>query len=377
MLQHRLVIPGDGSSFAPGDVDPLADTDFYITSRRRNYHPWIAQRGEGPDAGPDISVGGQRLELPLGRSVDGEVQIRVIDVPEPSCNWSVDLLGGDNIFDDAGEWTEETSLGVAGCTNPTTGLPYNVGAGDYCVAPVDATQIVAGSHMNMGLALLFNWNDDHQGNSPYGNPSPRGVWQTRTMTGLTPGEQVGITLRVNALLNGNADWEVFMRLIGLTTEEWSGHLSDVNFWNFGAGHYTPAIAGLFLGVVVPPSGEVEIQLGGQNFSPSGNINLQIDQVAFMQCVPALNSGASSDPERYVTSWLADTDARQQLLGRKAYLEESLDAGATWTRVLYAGYVKQITMDQSLTYLFTLGDAGRGRRVSRAWRDRDPVEDFVP
>jgi hypothetical protein len=373
-LQHRLVIPGVGSSFAPGDVDPLPSTDFYITSRRRVHNPWIAQRGIGSNASPDISIGGQRLELPLGRSIDGEVQIRVIDQPAPnSCNWSIDLLGGLDIFDNPADWTEETSLGAAGCTNPTTGLPYNVGAGDYCVAPVGMTSVVAGSHMNAAIAILFNWNDDHQGNSPYGNPSPRSAWRRRTMTGLTPGARVGFKPRIVVNLNGNADWEPFMRIIGETTEEWSGHLSDNSFWTFGAGFYEPAISGLFLGTVVPPSGEVDIAMGVNNMSPSGNINIHFQQVEFMQCVPVVGP----DDELYTTGWLADSDARQQLLGRKAYLEESEDGGVTWTRVLYAGYVKQITMDQSLTYLFTLGDAGRGRRVSRAWRDRDPVEDFVP
>src|SRR5688572_33110596 len=90
-LVHRIVIPGVGSSFAPGDVDPLPDTDFYITSRRSIHHPWIAQAGEGLEAGPDISVGGQKLELPLGKATDGEVQIRLIDVAAPLAAVACDI----------------------------------------------------------------------------------------------------------------------------------------------------------------------------------------------------------------------------------------------------------------------------------------------
>jgi hypothetical protein len=401
-LHYLLVIvnPDALTPYDPTSTDLPSEEHYYITSRRRVDHPWIAQQGDGPNARPDISIGGQRLELPLGRTIDGECQVRVIDEPEPiiSCDWSIDLLDGDNAFDTPADWTEETSLGVYVAYRPdfpydpdtpsAPGVPYNLtpppgnpprlwgsDPGDYKVGPNGSTSIVAGSHMNAATFVLFDWNDDLQGHSPYGNSGVRDVWRTRTMAGLTPGTQVGITVKVSVILNSNGGWRVFMRAIGTTTEEWSGHLSDVTIWNQTGGFYVPTIPGDFLGTVVPPSGEVTFQLGVENMFASGNINVSFNQVEIAQCVPVESPGPIT--ELYTTGSLADDNARQKQLGRPYYLKASTDGGTTFDEMIYAGFTRQITMERSKTFLLTGGDAGRGRRVSRAWRDLNPVEDFVP
>src|SRR3990167_4662162 len=90
-LAYRLTIPGVGSVFAPGDLDPLPDTDFYITSKRCVHHPWIAQLGEDEEAGPDITADGQRIDPLTGSIEEGEIQIRVIDVPAPIITLQCDI----------------------------------------------------------------------------------------------------------------------------------------------------------------------------------------------------------------------------------------------------------------------------------------------
>src|SRR5574338_1401290 len=137
---HLLLVIANPDAVTPYDPESTGlpgEEHYYVTSVPRD-HCWIAQQGEGPNARPDISIGGQRLDLPLGRVIDGECQARVIDEPEPivSCDWSIDLLEGANIFDTPADWTEETSLGVFGYYRPdfpydegtpsAPGVPYNL-----------------------------------------------------------------------------------------------------------------------------------------------------------------------------------------------------------------------------------------------------------
>lgn len=70
--------------------------------------------------------------------------------------------------------------------------------------------------------------------------------------------------------------------------------------------------------------------------------------------------------RYVTLWLADTSARQQMLGRAAYVLESIDGGATWT-ILRHGYVTDIELPVAQTYLITVGGARRRERTTMVGR----------
>lgn len=362
-LQHRLVIPGTGSTFAPGDADPLSDDDFYITSKRRTDHPWIADDGEGR---PDLQVDGQRLDVLTGAVEDGEVQIRVIDVASPvvACDVNSILLAegspGDlgldaNAFTTGG-WVRETS------ESDTAWAPYTWW-GANASGPL------------LGGSALFFWVDD-PGGPPYqlGN-WVRASWIKKTFNGTeqggaawTPGQKLGFRFRINWTLDTGGG-NIFVEVNGTRV---SGLTSSFDFWNMPVDSLNNQVDTV-VWAAADGSGEVEVKMGGENYYPSCNVSCQFTDIEVVQCADVAGPG----DDLYVTGWLADDDARQQLLGRQAYLEESTDGGTAWSRVVYTGYVRQITLEASLSYVFTLGDAGRGRRVGPAWRNLNPVEDFTP
>lgn len=77
--------------------------------------------------------------------------------------------------------------------------------------------------------------------------------------------------------------------------------------------------------------------------------------------------------RVVTSVLADTDAKQQLMSKPAIVEESEDEGATWT-VLTRGYVNHAGLNDALLWEFTVGDSKRVEQSRRVFdRITDPSE----
>lgn len=355
-IAYRVVIPGVGSAFVPGDPDPLPDTDFFITSRRRSNHPWIAQRGEGPEATADIAVGGQRLDPNIGHAVDGELQIRLIDVATPvqavACNRNDPLIvegdyGLDSTAFGAGGWTRRTDQ------TPETDAPYSWWQ-------------VAGDPFIAGFTL-FGWADP--------GTFVRSGWIEKTFNGTegggpawTPGQIVGFHFRANWTLDSGPG-NIFAEANGDRVSFPNG---SYDFWTIDQS-LASNISDNVLYATVDGAGEVLIKLGAENLAPSNNINCSFTALEFVSCEPVVAAG----DDLYITSWLADTAARQQLLGRRAFLEQSLDGGATWSSVVYAGFVKQLTLDLSLTYLLTLGDSGRGRRVSRAWSQISPVADFIP
>jgi hypothetical protein len=358
-LAYRLVVDTDGT-FTPGDPDPLADTLFWITSRlEQYYHPWIAQAGDGPNVGPDISIGGQKLELPLGRTADGEVQIRVIDVAAPIAGVACDVNA--SLVDE----------GYAGL-DATTYQP----TGDWTIVPPQGgtgpqnwwAQSVSEPYIS-GFAL-FSW-------FPYdGGPWERESYITRAFDGtesggaaFVDGQKVGLRVRTNWTLNtGNSS--IFIEANGVRV---MGLSPSFDFWNIPEDALNNQVDSVVWTTAVGFPASVTVKLGWSG-SPSCNVFCYFNDLQFVECVDSITG---VDEERYVTGWLADADARQQLLGRAAYLEESTNGGATWSRVLYTGYLKQLQLDASLTYLLTLGDAGRGRRNSPAWTDLDPTTDFVP
>jgi len=373
-LVHRLVVTAPGFTFQPGDPDPLPDTDFWITSRRGNYHTWIAQSGEGLEAGPDISVGGQKLELPLGRATDGEVQIRLIDVAAPiasiACGMDVLVAEGDAGLD-------STAYGAGGWTIHNDQANQAWPPSDWWGVNVDGPYW-AGS-------VLFFWID--QGFPPYTlGTFARSSWIEKTFNGTesggaawTPGQIVGCHFRIVWGLDTGAG-NIFAEMEGGAHPVTGETINRVSFPNGGYDFWTidealapEVVFDGYLSGVADGSGELTVRLGGEAYSPSANVSVAFKDLEFVSCEEVI---VGTDAERYITGWLADSDARQQLLGRPAYLEESLDGGATWSRVLYRGYLKQITLDQSLTYLLTLGDAGRGRRNSKAWSGLNPVEEFA-
>lgn len=362
-LQHRLVIPAPDSAFAPGDADPLEDTDFYITSKRRVDHPWIAQVGDGEDGRPDITGDGQRLDPATGRVVDGEYQIRVIDVPAP---FEIVACDVDDVLVDEGHahLDDGTAFTTGGwtITENVTGLTAPGWFGINGFGEVDVSGFIL-----FGSGTWEGWIektfDGTEGGGDAWTPGQRVAVHARVSWGLDTGPG-------NLFLEteGGVDPED-----GETVHRVSFPDGSYSFWTIPDG-LAPNVYDTVASAIADGSGQVIVRIGGEGYGGSCNLNATFSDLEFVSCANVLDE---VNGPRYVTGWLADSDARQQLLGRRAYLEESLDEGTTWTSVLYAGYVKRISLDQSLTYVFTLGDAGRGRRVARAWKALNPVEDFIP
>lgn len=368
LLTHRIVIPGIGSSFAPGDPDPLPDTDFWITSRRgAAYHGWIADDGSGR---PDYSADGQRIDPITGRVEDGEVQSRVIDVAAPIAAVACDInsvlvpeghadLHLDSTAFTSGKWTRHSN------TDPTYKPESDWG--------------VTAAGPGLGTFALFFWVDD-PGGPPYTlGPITRKTWIEATFDGTegggvawTPGQKVGFRFRVNWTLDTGLG-NVFVELEGAGGPvRVSGPTPSFNFWDMPVDPLNNQVD-LVVYAVADASGEVIVRLGAEGMAPSFNLAVQFTDLEVVECDDVI---VSVDAERYVTGWLADADARQQMLGRRFFLEESTDGGVTYTAVVYSGFLKDATMEESLTWLLSAGDSGRSRRLGRAWAGLDPIEDFT-
>lgn len=73
----------------------------------------------------------------------------------------------------------------------------------------------------------------------------------------------------------------------------------------------------------------------------------------IEVVDALTSGTS----RVLTSQLFDGQGRQQMLSRRAYIEQSTDLGSTWTG-LVAGYLINYRLADAITWEIQVGDTRR-------------------
>jgi hypothetical protein len=78
--------------------------------------------------------------------------------------------------------------------------------------------------------------------------------------------------------------------------------------------------------------------------------------------------------RLVTSKLADTAGRQQLLSRRAYVEASTDNFATAPAVWMAGYVTNVRQVSAITYAITVSDSRRVEQNHKAFTWGDNPQD---
>lgn len=345
-VAYRLVIVPAGASFTPGTVDPLDDTLVYFTSKARADHPWIAEPPEGD---------GQRLDVLTGRIEDGEYRVRIIDVPATLstlvCNTASLVpegnagLDGDAIT--SGDWTVERDYGTSAGPHNWWGHTVN--------------------HPFAGGSALFTWS------VPYdGGPWVRATWITRTFDGTEAGgpafqpfQHVAFRFLVNWTLD-TGPGNVFVEVNGNRA---SGLTASFDFWTLDP-DATDNIVNQVLHCQADANGEVVVKLGLEGYAPSCNVYVEFRDLEIVAC--EVQEVASVATDRYFTGWLADDDARQRLLGRPAYIEESPDGGATWPTVLYAGYVQQLTLQASLTWDITVGDTRRVERLTRAWTGFGPT-----
>lgn len=106
-------------------------------------------------------------------------------------------------------------------------------------------------------------------------------------------------------------------------------------------------------ITEPPSGD------GQSFDPlTGEVTTGSYTIQVADAVTATNT-------RVVTSVLADAQARQQMLNRKAFTESSTD-GTTWA-VLIPGYVTAIRLISAIEYEFAIGQTRRIEQSKEIFR----------
>jgi hypothetical protein len=352
-LHYLLVVanPAALTPYDPASTGLPGDEHYSITSQRRGWHPWIAQLGTGPDAGPDISVGGQQLAMPLGHAVDGECQVRVIDERGAVTG----LTCGADILVDEGNLGLTASYTSNGWVlhETRTGDTSAIGFGNTVNHPYLSGFIIFGSGTYSGyIEKLLDGTED---SGPH--------W--------TPGQIVGLHFRLVWSLD-TGPGNIFAEVEGATTERASFPNTGTDFWNIDPS-VSPAVVDGYLSVAADSNGEVKLRLGGENYGGSCNVYCEFRDVQIVSCELAV---VSYDAERYTTSSLADDDARQRMLGRPYYLKASTDGGVTFDEMLYAGFLRDATMERSLTYLMTGGDSGRGRRIAKAWRGLNPLQDFT-
>jgi hypothetical protein len=229
----------------------------------------------------------------------------------------------------------------------------------------------AGPYLS-GFAL-FGW-----GASP--GSWVRSAWIKRAFDGTdgggtpwTPGQIVGFRFRTNWTLDTGGG-NIFIELRGAGDPvRVSALTSSFDLWTIPEDPNNNQVDTVAY-AIADASGEIEVRMGGENYFPSCNVFCGFEDLEAVACEEVV---VSIDSERYTTASLADSAARQQQLGKPYYLKVSTDGGVTFDEMLYAGYTQQITMERSLTFLLTGGDSGRGRRVSRAWTELNPMDDFVP
>lgn len=85
----------------------------------------------------------------------------------------------------------------------------------------------------------------------------------------------------------------------------------------------------------------------------GSIKLPEVKYSTGRCVCKLSDfkTGTSNAERWVTAFIGDSEGRNRLSGRKAFVQESTDNGATWDN-LFFGRVSNVALDNPLQMVFT-------------------------
>lgn len=117
----------------------------------------------------------------------------------------------------------------------------------------------------------------------------------------------------------------------------------------------PTGAGDYPFMIAAPDGD------GQSVNPATGV---VDVGVMTVQVVDATGGATP---YIVTSVLADADGRVQLLGRKAILKESTDAGSTWPTTRFTGYVNRLELTRPLAWSITIGETRRVEQSRQIFR----------
>lgn len=70
---------------------------------------------------------------------------------------------------------------------------------------------------------------------------------------------------------------------------------------------------------------------------------------------------TNNAERFVSAFIGDSERANQLVGRKAVIEESLDGGSSWS-VFYVGRVYDCVLKDAQTYTMKIRDVAQGLKI---------------
>lgn len=356
----RVVVPGIGSSFQPGDPDPLPTTDFFLTSKHREHNPWIEADENGVI---QMTQDGQRFDPLQARMQDGEIVLRAIDAKGlvPVCGGTILVPEGD-AFLNLGPNSFVPGPLQWHYVEVTTSHGYEDDS--MMVGHTHFVQVIGGEP-GFGGFILFG-SDTYNGY----------IW--RKLTGFVPGRRYAFRCRVSWGLDtgpGNLYIETiggadpYASTPGSTTNRTSFPDGTWDFWSVDATLNTSVFNGR-ISAIADSNGEIEFRFGAEGYGGSCNVVATINDMEISECIEIEDVNAPY----YITAWTSDTFARQQLMNRKAYFELSYDGGMTYPDLLCTKYLTDYKMDVALVWDLTFGDTRRVERVSKAWRGFTPFDE---
>jgi hypothetical protein len=321
---YRFVIanPSAASPFVPGDLAISAE-HWFVTSQRGGTRPYI----ESPPR-----VDGQEVDLITGKVTDGMARVRVLDL-EGTTGGGVAV---NEEFDTT--WPTRWAANYAGVY---PGNPWISGFVEPPYTPGSGTGAIVGGTQLVG---------------PSGEQSQ---WLSRTFTaadGIVALTAYTVDVRYN-----NFGTTFFLPWFG------NGPVAPYPFVEAGG---TRGYGSQRIGPGGPPatmsvqatsdaSGNLTVLVGYDQLRGGIGFAIGFDWVHITPGNPAITG-------RYATINLADANARQQFLGRQAYIEASYDRGATWPHCLHSGYITDIQLPLSLVYEYGIGDTRRTERITKAF-----------
>jgi hypothetical protein len=290
--------------------DPFDTTDVLVVSTvPTDDNPFIVEPPEGD---------GTKIDPLTGVVEVGEYVVRIAD--EVGTITLPTLL-----FDE--QWLYETQAARNLVWAKTTSLAAAYGGGDN------------GGYDGLDMHMGITYGGGIGGGGGYGK-------HTRTVTGLTPG----------------ASYTLVCDSMTLSRE--LGGLDDCGISINGGEGWNVYDQGLLEGPLVIPfiadgAGEVEITLG--------HFDLEYGMTGIVITVGRLRIfGPGEELEtRVVTGWLGDDDGQWQVLGCKAFVDESTNVGADWTTVQGA-FVTHVELAGGIEYAVTLGESDRRERMAQVF-----------
>lgn len=334
-IDYRLVIldpdyEGGADVFSPGDLT-ISARHWYVTTVRGGVRPYI--EGDEPPVGD-----GQEVDLITGKVTDGSYTVRVID------NQGT-VGGGTGTNDELNDAALDTRWS-RNYSGDFIGDPWGIGFIQYPAA----------GSSDMGVTL---------GGSHFFYTPGSEYFRSRVFTGLSPSTDYTVQLRYYN--RGCAS------LLGYGL----GAPADGPRPFLRSGFNEVVGSNVRPPLVTPPSNPgADILTLTVTSDGSGNLAVEFGVRQSVACAVfswvlgfdwvRIAPGTPATTGRYVTLSLADPNARQQVLGRKAFLEQSFNRGASWPSVLQSGFVTDYRMQKSLVWDITIGDTRRVERNTKAF-----------